>query len=64
MKPRVNRLEVGQLAEVLSAVSEHAVTAQDIATCVDRGAPTNDDGTLSLLSYTAWLVIQFHERAA
>lgn len=44
-----------QAARVLNAVSEERVTAAQVKQDVDAGAPVNDDGTLHLVNYGAWL---------
>ena len=50
------RLEVVQLARLLSAASGGRIDAEKIAADVTAGAPTEDDGRIHLVHYTAWLV--------
>lgn len=62
MKPQLTRLDASQLAQVLSVAGAGDVTPKTISTCVDRGAPQNEDGTFNLIAYTAWLAKQHHGR--
>jgi hypothetical protein len=55
--PNPAALTTDQLLEVLAAAG-HRATAEDIAADVAAGAPTNPDGTLHLVHYTAWLAAQ------
>ena len=43
-------------ARLLSAAGGAAVTVDMLESDVAAGAPTNGDGTLNLVHYTAWLV--------
>ena len=49
-------LPLTDAARLLSAVGGQAVTVEMLAADVAAGAPTNADGTLNLVQYTAWLV--------
>jgi hypothetical protein len=55
--PRANptALAVPDAARLLSAASGQTVTAEMIAYDVNAGAPTNADGTINLVHYSAWL---------
>lgn len=48
-------MEVDKLALVMSQISGRAITPEMISADISDGAPTNDDGTINLVSYTAWL---------
>ena len=50
------RLDVGQLARLLSAASGIRIDAAKIAADVAAGAPTGADGSIHLVHYAAWLV--------
>jgi len=56
--PQVNpaTLTVEQAARLLSAVSTKAVSSDKLQKDVEDGAPTNEDGTINLVHYAAWLV--------
>ena len=43
-------------ARVLSAAAGSPITAEQLASDVAAGAPTNGDGTLNLVHYAAWLL--------
>jgi hypothetical protein len=45
-----------ELARLLSAAGGKQVTAEMIQRDVDMGAPTNANGTINLIHYTAWLL--------
>lgn len=45
-----------ELAVMLSKASGRTITVEDIAADVNDGAPINDDGSISLVDYTAWLL--------
>lgn len=49
-------LSLAEAARVLSASGPRPVTAESLRADIDAGAPTNADGTLNLVHYTAWLV--------
>lgn len=51
-----NRLSADQAAKLLSAAAKVRVPAEQIAADLEAGAPRNPDGTLSLVTYGAWLV--------
>jgi hypothetical protein len=46
------------LARLLSASGARHVSAESILRDIESGAPTNADGTLSLVHYGAWLARQ------
>ncbi|MBU0637684.1 MAG: hypothetical protein KKB50_02375, partial [Planctomycetes bacterium] len=56
--PKLNptALPLADAARLLSAVGGQAVTVAMLEADVAAGAPTNADGTLNLMNYTAWLV--------
>lgn len=47
-----------ELAALLKRAGASDVGETEIATDVEAGAPTNADGTINLVHYTAWLVAQ------
>lgn len=51
-----NRLTPEQAAKLLSAAAKIQVPVERIETDIADGAPTNADGTISLMQYAAWLV--------
>ena len=56
--PQLNpaTLTVEQAARLLSAVSTKAVSSDKLQKDLEDGAPTNEDGTINLVHYAAWLV--------
>lgn len=48
------RMTVEQAAKILSAAFRERIEIENIRTDIDEGAPTNDDGTINLMNYTAW----------
>lgn len=51
-------LTLADAARLLSRVGGWSVTEAMLETDVASGAPTNPDGTLHLVRYSAWLVAQ------
>lgn len=49
-------LSVEQMARLLSAGGGRKVAMEAVQADIDAGAPTNRDGTLHLVHYTAWLL--------
>jgi hypothetical protein len=54
LNPQSLRLE--DLARILSALGPKPVTVAMLQEDIDDGSPTNADGTMNLVRYTAWLV--------
>jgi len=54
--PSITAMPPEQLADVLRRAGARHVTADTVQADIAAGAPTNDDGTMSLLAYAAWLV--------
>jgi hypothetical protein len=50
------RLSPDDLARLLAAAGSKHGTAATVDADIAAGAPTNPDGTVNLVSYTAWLV--------
>ena len=50
------RLRLRDAARMLSVASGQAITAEKLEQDVVMGAPTNQDGTLNLVHFAAWLV--------
>lgn len=50
------RLSVEEAAAMLTKTGAGVVPAELIRQHLEHGAPTNDDGTINLLNYGAWLV--------
>ena len=49
-------LTLPDAARLLSAAGGRAITVEMLQADLERGAPTNTDGTISLVQYAAWLV--------
>ena len=58
--PRLDpqKLTPADAARLLSKVGGKVVAESTIAADVASGAPTNGDGTISLVAYAAWLIRQ------
>lgn len=56
LNPQALRLE--DLARILSASGPRPVTVEMLQADVDDGAPTNPDGTMSLVEYARWLITE------
>ena len=49
------RLSIEQAAKLLSAAYRERIDVAALRADIEAGAPTNEDGTLNLVHYTAWL---------
>lgn len=49
-------LTLDEASRVLSASGPRPVTPEHLRTDIDDGAPTNADGTINLIHYSAWLI--------
>ena len=56
-------LALADAARLLSKVGGQAVTAEMLQADIAAGAPTNANGTLNLVHYTAWLVREMSNNA-
>ncbi len=54
--PKITALTPAQLARILAAAGSRRITEAMVRADIDAGAPTNADGTINLVHYTAWLV--------
>lgn len=55
-----SRLSVEQAARLLTSAYRQQVSIALIEADVDAGAPTNADGTINLVHYTAWLLSEMN----
>lgn len=57
-EPRINplALPIPDAAKLLSKAGGRVIRADQIEADIAAGAPANDDGTINLISYSAWLV--------
>ena len=51
-----NRLTPEQAAKLLSAAAKIRIPEEHIALDIENGAPVNQDGSISLVHYIAWMV--------
>ena len=56
-------LSVADAARVLSAAIGQRIAAEMIEADIAAGAPLNEDGSINLVRYTAWLVRRSARRA-
>jgi len=49
-------LTPGQIAQLLAVGGANGITEDMILEDIKMGAPVKDDGTMSLIDYTAWMV--------
>lgn len=55
---KISGLTPAMLAEALTKGSGSPISAAMIQADIQAGAPANPDGTISLVSYVAWLIKQ------
>ena len=53
---RLTALTPGKLADILKRAGARHASAEAIQADLDAGAPVNDDATINLIEYAAWLV--------
>ena len=53
--PKITALTPAQAAKILAAAGSRRITEAMVRADIDAGAPTNADGTVNLVHYTAWL---------
>ena len=51
-----NRLTPQQAAKLLSAAAKIRIPEENIVLDIESGAPTNQDGSINLVHYIAWMV--------
>lgn len=51
-------MSIKDAAMLLTKASGVRVEASQIRQDIEAGAPTNDDGTINLVRYAAWLVLE------
>ena len=50
-----NTMSPAEMARLLTKASGRPITGEMVQADLDAGAPTNPDGSINLLHYTAWL---------
>ena len=60
---RITALTIDQTAKILSSAGGRRITEEMIRADIEAGAPTNSDGTVNLIRYTAWLVKEVSSHA-
>ena len=53
-------VDVKRMASLLSNAYRKRVPIEQIQADIDAGAPTNADGTVNVVNYTAWLLQEKH----
>jgi len=56
MTPRIAKLTKEELVRLLKNQGSRTITDETLAANVEAGAPVNDDGTMSLIEYAAWIL--------
>ncbi|MFQ5734585.1 MAG: hypothetical protein ACE5KM_21835 [Planctomycetaceae bacterium] len=51
-------LSIADAARLLTKAGSRLVTESALQRDIDDGAPTNADGTINLVNYAAWLVLE------
>ena len=57
-----NALRINEAAKLLTKAGGRIVSEKMLRDDIDAGAPTNQDGTLNLVHYAAWVVKQMSGR--
>ena len=51
-------IPVEKMAEILSSAGKRRITKATIQGHINAGAPTNADGTINMMHYIAWLLVE------
>jgi hypothetical protein len=54
----ITAMSVSDLAKLLKQAGSRYVSEAAIQKDIDSGAPANPDGTINLINYAAWLLLQ------
>jgi hypothetical protein len=54
----ITALSVSDLAKLLKRTGSRYASEDAIRKDIDSGAPANPDGTINLINYAAWLLLQ------
>ena len=59
-------LALPDAVRLLTAVGQSGVTVEMLEADIEAGAPTNPNGTINLVTYTAWMLLEMSraERSA
>ena len=53
---KLTALQPDMLVNILRRAGSRLISAESLAADFEAGAPRNDDGTVNLIEYAAWLV--------
>jgi hypothetical protein len=53
---KITALQRSTLVKILKQAGSRLITEESIAEDIASGAPQNEDGTINLIEYAAWLV--------
>jgi hypothetical protein len=53
---KITALSVADLAKLLKKAGSRQASEEGIKEDIEKGAPTNPDGSVNLIHYTAWLL--------
>ena len=58
LSPRIvlTALSKKQLVDLLTKVGSAGISMSALESCIGSGMPVNDDGTINLIHYAAWLL--------
>ena len=62
--PKINlhSLSAAELAELLRKAGSSSVSMERISRLLESGAPSNPDGTIDLVHFSAWMVKEYQIR--
>lgn len=55
---KLTALPVETLVKLLRQAGSRFATIENVQKAIDARAPTNENGTLSLITFGAWLIVQ------
>ena len=51
---RLTHLTIDELCRILTAAGSQTISPEHVRNDIAAGAPCNDDGTINLITYSAW----------
>lgn len=56
MAPRIAKLTKEELVRLLKSQGSRTITEETLSANIEAGAPVNEDGTVNLIEYAAWIL--------
>ena len=57
---KITAIQQEKLLEILRKSGSREVSPEALAADIEAGAPVNEDGTINMIEYAAWLIKEMH----